>query len=142
MTKYIIAIMGAIIAYLGICYVVDLKTINRLEGNLNTVTKERDRAVESAEKNLRNLDLYIDSCESTLAQMNAQAEKDRATSKAKEATLEKLSHTNPTKTIKEVENASKAHSGASVFDLDPEYVRLLNSAYCDGNKDDPYCTTN
>lgn len=141
MSKYIIAIMGAIIAYLGISYVVHVQSINTLSNKVADITKERDRALEVAENNKRNLDLYIDSCEATLATVNAQAEKDRALYKAKEATLEKLSTVKPTKATSEVKNASKGSTGASVFGLDPEYVRLLNAAYCDGNQDDPYCAT-
>jgi len=140
-SKYIIAIMGAIIAYLGVSYFVHQTDITKLEGRVNTLISERDIAVDAAEKNKLSLNAYIESCESTVGVLKAQIEKENTLSKAQESTLEKLSKKTPTKAKPEVKDAEKGPTSASVFELDPEYVRLLNDAYCEGNGNDPYCST-
>lgn len=141
MSKYIIAVMGAIIAYLGICYFVHQNEITKLSGEVKTLAGERDLAMQAAEKNKLSLDAYIESCESTVGVLKAQMDKERTLSKAQEGTLEKLSKKPPIKAKPEVKDAEKDPTSASVFELDPEYVRLLNDAYCEGNGNDPYCST-
>lgn len=141
MTKYIIIALCALALLLGFQNIGLSKSVSKLEGEVKTLTGERDYALEVAEKNKKSLDDYILSCESTLSVLKDAREKDKTLEDAKQATLGRVkATTNPTPKG-EPKDAKNSTTGASVFSLDPEYVRMLNEAYCHGNTDDPYCST-
>ncbi|WYV99026.1 Rz-like spanin [Pseudomonas phage vB_PpuM-NoPa] len=142
MTKYIIVALCAVSLFLGFKNISMTRDIDKLSAEVATLTKERDLAVDVANKNKKSLDDYITSCETTLKVLNDARAKDSALSKAKEATIERVK---PKATITpkgEPNDAKNSHSGIPVYGLDPDYVRMLNEAYCYGNTDDPYCTAN
>lgn len=142
MTKYIIIALCALALFLGFQNIGLTKKTTKLEGEVKSLTDERDYALEVAEKNKKSLDDYINSCETTLSVLKAAREKDKTLEDAKQATLGRVkATTNPTHKG-EPKDAKNSTTGASVFSLDAEYVRMLNEAYCHGNTDDPYCTTN
>lgn len=142
MTKYIIIALCALTLFLGFQNISLTKHLSDLKGEVKTLTDERDYALEVAEKNKKSLDDYILSCETTVTVLKDAREKDATLEKAKQGTLSRVKAvTNPTPKG-EPKDAKNSTTGASVFSLDADYVRMLNEAYCSGNTDDPYCTTN
>lgn len=140
MTKYVIAALLAVICCLSVANRLNTLEIRNLQGDLKLRTEERDLSRKSADELKLNLDSYIQSCEVTVKAVKEQAAKDKALYDAREGTLEKLSKKPPIKGGTEVKNAPQSTTGGTVYELDPEYVRLLNNAYCTANKNDPYCT--
>lgn len=131
--NYIIGVLFALVLALGGVYKLQAMKIEQLKSDVASWEKATTDAAE------RELNAHR-SCEATIEELDKLHQSQKATDKAAGSTLEKLSKvTNPTPR-RTVENASNANSVPStVIELDPDFVRVLNEAYCHGNPADLYC---
>lgn len=105
-------------------------------GRIETLTQEVSTYKDAAATNLKAKEDADKSCVVTVDSLNSYYKNQEALSTSQEATGAAIL-TLPTLTIKEKSNAAptKPQGFADDDRLSPDLVRLLDKAYCDGDKD-------
>jgi len=139
MTKYLLAILLTLSVVFG-------ASTYKLTGQLAVVEKENVRLVGQVSKAEENAKKAVDSCKITTEVIGDVSSKNQSLSDERTELLEQLERlTNPTPQVKINEAIQKPTEAPATYAdsgrLSPDLMRLLDAAYCSGDRDKTTCTS-
>ena len=130
--NYLIAILFSICSLLGYA-------TYSLVGKLTEARAESSQLRDKVNESSNLITIVTESCDASIASLMESHKIIEDFNKAMYKDLEKLNKLPTQLTIPGTINETTKNSDSSR--LSPELMRVLDNAYCSGDKDDPYCTS-